>query len=155
MRESAVTRWFRARHRAPTPAQKAAWPLIEAGRNVLVLSPTGTGKTLAAFLAVLNQLALEAGAGTLGDGIQALYVSPLRALGYDLEKNLRGPLTEIYGEEPPIRVGLRSGDTAESLAALMPPERDRLARFEMLNGLRPGEQPRVGSKVKVVVDGRR
>lgn len=109
---SPVTDWFCARFGTPTPAQREAWPRIEAGRNVLILSPTGTGKTLAAFLAILNRLACEARTGPLRDGIRALYVSPLRALSYDLEKNLNGPLREIYGDSSPIRVALRSGDTS-------------------------------------------
>ncbi len=108
---SPVAAWFGRKFGAPTPAQSAAWPLIEAGRNVLVVSPTGTGKTFAAFFQVLDQLAREHAAGTLRDGVHCLYLSPLRALGHDLEKNLAGPLREIYGDAPPIRVGLRSGDT--------------------------------------------
>ncbi len=108
---SPVAAWFGRKFGAPTPAQSAAWPLIEAGRNVLVVSPTGTGKTFAAFFQVLDQLAREHAAGTLHEGVHCLYLSPLRALGHDLEKNLAGPLREIYGDAPPIRVGLRSGDT--------------------------------------------
>jgi ATP-dependent Lhr-like helicase len=110
--------WFRGRHGEPTPAQAGAWPLVRAGHNVLIVSPTGTGKTLAAFLSVLDQLAQEHAAGMLRDELRCLYISPLRALGYDLAKNLEGPLREIYGETPPIRVGLRSGDTETT-------ERDR------------------------------
>lgn len=112
--DSPISRWFTARHGRPTPAQAAAWPEIAAGHHVLVVSPTGTGKTLAAFLGVLHQLALEHATGTLRDTIHAVYVSPLRALGYDLAKNLNGPLAEIYGDTSPIRVGLRSGDTDEA-----------------------------------------
>lgn len=111
MRRSPITNWFAARFAEPTPAQKAAWPNIAEGRHVLIVSPTGTGKTLAAFLSVLNELALDHEARRLGEGIQAIYISPLRALSYDLEKNLNGPLREIYGNAPPIKVGLRSGDT--------------------------------------------
>ncbi|MBL9136717.1 MAG: DEAD/DEAH box helicase [Verrucomicrobiales bacterium] len=111
---SPVTAWFRTRFRTPTPAQREAWPRIESGRNVLILSPTGSGKTLAAFLAILNRLAGEAGAGRLRDGIRAIYVSPLRALSYDLEKNLNEPLREIYGDVVPIRVALRTGDTSSA-----------------------------------------
>ncbi|MDB6037318.1 MAG: helicase [Verrucomicrobiales bacterium] len=114
LRTSQITDWFTGRFADPTPAQLQAWPLIEAGKNVLIISPTGTGKTFAAFLAVLNQLAIWHDAGELKQTIHAIYVSPLRALSYDLEKNLQTPLREIYGENPPIRVGLRSGDTTSS-----------------------------------------
>ena len=114
LRKSIITRWFEDRYALPTPAQSAAWPLIEAGRHVLIVSPTGTGKTFAAFLSVLNQLALWQDAGELRKGIYAIYISPLRALSYDLEKNLHTPLHEIYEGESPIRVGLRSGDTSSS-----------------------------------------
>jgi len=112
LQRSVVTEWFAKRFGGPTPAQREAWPRIAAGRSVLVISPTGTGKTLAAFLAVLNELALRAAEGRLQRAIHAIYISPLRALSYDLEKNLRGPLAEIYGANPPITVGLRSGDTS-------------------------------------------
>ena len=118
---SKVTAWFDQEFEAPTPAQEAAWPIIQRGTNVLILSPTGTGKTLAAFLAVLNQLALDHAAGQLEDSIQVLYISPLRALAYDLAKNLNRPLEAIFGPNPPIRVGLRNGDTE-------PTERDRQVR---------------------------
>ncbi|HTI73208.1 MAG TPA: DEAD/DEAH box helicase, partial [Candidatus Limnocylindria bacterium] len=88
------------------------------GLSTLIVSPTGTGKTLAAFYVVLDELAKAHSAGQMPPGICAVYVSPLRALSYDLEKNLRGPLAAIYGEKSPIEVGLRSGDTETS-------ERDR------------------------------
>jgi ATP-dependent Lhr-like helicase len=114
LRKSRVTRWFETRFAEPTPAQTVAWPLIEAGKNVLIVSPTGTGKTFAAFLSVLNELALLHERGELRHTIYCIYVSPLRALSYDLEKNLNEPLKEIYGEQSPIRVGLRSGDTTQS-----------------------------------------
>src|SRR4051812_1430481 len=109
---SPVTEWFSRKFAEPTPAQVEAWPRIEAGKNVLIISPTGTGKTFAAFLSVLNQLAIEEADGALKPGIHAIYISPLRALSYDLEKNLAEPLREIYGGTSPIRVGLRSGDTS-------------------------------------------
>jgi ATP-dependent Lhr-like helicase len=108
---SPVAEWFARRFVAPTPAQIAAWPIIRAGRNALIVSPTGTGKTFAAFFQVLDQLAIEHREGRLEPTLLCLYLSPLRALTYDLEKNLAAPLREIYGETPPIRVGLRSGDT--------------------------------------------
>lgn len=84
---------------------------------MLIASPTGTGKTFAAFLSVLDALANEQACGKLQDTIHCLYVSPLRALGYDLEKNLNGPLHELFGEKPPLRVELRSGDTSASARA--------------------------------------
>lgn len=115
--ESTVFRWFRKRFGEPTPAQREAWPRIAAGQNVLIASPTGTGKTFAAFLAVLDELTRQQEAGTLTDSIHCIYVSPLRALGYDLEKNLAEPLREMFGEKPPIRVELRSGDTGQSQRA--------------------------------------
>ncbi|HEY0550700.1 MAG TPA: DEAD/DEAH box helicase [Verrucomicrobiae bacterium] len=113
LQKSPVTRWFESSFAEPTPAQTAAWPLIEEGRNVLIVSPTGTGKTFAAFLFVLNELALLHERSALRNTIYCIYVSPLRALSYDLEKNLNEPLREIYGEQSPIRVGLRSGDTTQ------------------------------------------
>jgi ATP-dependent helicase Lhr and Lhr-like helicase len=114
LKKSPVTSWFESRFAGPTPAQSAAWPLIQAGENVLIVSPTGTGKTFAAFLSVLNELALLHEEGKLRNTIYCIYVSPLRALSYDLEKNLNEPLKEIYGDAPPIRVGLRSGDTTQA-----------------------------------------
>src|SRR5581483_3194686 len=109
-RKSIVFDWFNARFAQPTPAQRVAWPKIRDGKNVLIASPTGTGKTFAAFLSVLDELAST----ELRDAIYCVYISPLRALAYDLEKNLNEPLREIFGSEKasPIRVGLRSGDTS-------------------------------------------
>ncbi len=121
---SPVFAWFQAKYGEPTPAQRAAWPLLARGASVLIASPTGTGKTFAAFLAVLDHLATLHANGELRDTIHCIYVSPLRALGYDLEKNLREPLREIFGEKPPIRVELRTGDTTGSQRArqfLKPP----------------------------------
>jgi len=114
---STVQRWFRKRYGTPTPAQAAAWPLIAVGESVLIASPTGTGKTLAAFLSVLDQLSTAP--RPLPESVQCLYISPLRALAYDLEKNLQDPLREIYGslETSPIRVAMRTGDTAGSARA--------------------------------------
>ena len=122
---SPVTRWFDTRYAPPTAAQEAAWPPLAAGHHTLIVSPTGTGKTLAAFLSVLHAMAGVDPAPT--PGIRCLYLSPLRALGYDLEKNLQGPLREIYPSAPPsespIRVGLRNGDTPVV-------ERERRVRFD-------------------------
>ncbi|HTD88892.1 MAG TPA: DEAD/DEAH box helicase, partial [Candidatus Binatia bacterium] len=107
LKKSPVTEWFAGKYKSPTPAQVEAWPKIGAGKNVLIVSPTGTGKTFAAFLSVLNELALLHEDGKLRNTIYAAYVSPLRALSYDLEKNLAEPLRDIYGGDPPIRIGLR------------------------------------------------
>src|SRR5215213_1357181 len=109
--------WFCRKYGEPTPAQAAAWPRIDAGEDVLVASPTGTGKTFAAFLGVIDALAEMHDAGQLQDSIHCIYVSPLRALGYDLEKNLNVPLRELFGELPPIRVELRTGDTSGAVRA--------------------------------------
>jgi len=115
-----VRRWVEHRFGALTPPQEAAIPAVHASRNVLVSAPTGTGKTLAAFLAVLSELVADFQAGTLGDGLRAVYVSPLRALGYDVQRNLEEPLAELCasyipecaaGGPPPIRVASRTGDT--------------------------------------------
>jgi ATP-dependent Lhr-like helicase len=114
---SPVFAWFVAKYGQPTPAQRAAWPRIARGENILLASPTGTGKTFAAFLGVLDQLTQKHAAGELCDAIHCVYISPLRALSYDLEKNLREPLQELFGEKPPVRVELRSSDTTASQRA--------------------------------------
>src|SRR3954469_14920061 len=93
--ESPVSKWFQTNFATPTPPQREAWPRILSGKDVLVASPTGTGKTFAAFFAVLDRLALEHAQGRLTQTVRCIYVSPLRALGYDLEKNLQEPLREI------------------------------------------------------------
>ena len=112
-----VRDWFEATFPdGPTPGQGLAWPPIAAGENVLLVSPTGTGKTLAAFLAILDRLFREHEAGTLGPGLRCVYVSPLRSLGYDIERNLAAPLEAIARrldlDASPVRVGVRTGDTS-------------------------------------------
>jgi ATP-dependent Lhr-like helicase len=113
-----VARWFERRFGTPTEPQARAWPAIAGGGDVLVSAPTGSGKTLAAFLACLDRLFRRALDGGLPDATSVLYVSPLKALGNDVEKNLRGPLEELCAaareagrEAPAIRVQVRSGDT--------------------------------------------
>jgi ATP-dependent Lhr-like helicase len=100
----------------PTPAQRLAWPVVAAGGHLLLVSPTGTGKTLAAFLAILDRLFIEHAAGRLGPGLRCVYVSPLRSLGYDIERNLAAPLEAIRARldlaEGPVRVGVRTSDTS-------------------------------------------
>src|SRR5579885_3248260 len=120
----AVREWFAASFPAPTPAQAEGWPAIASGQHTLILAPTGSGKTLAAFLYGLDRLATGA-APPAGAGTRLLYVSPLRALAFDVERNLRAPLQgiELVAERlgTPIRaptVGMRTGDT---------PARDRAA----------------------------
>ncbi len=112
-----VRDWFTSAFaEGPTPAQERAWPPIAGGEHVLLISPTGTGKTLAAFLAILDRLFREHEAGTLAPGLRCVYVSPLRSLSYDVEHNLKLPLEEIRRrlncERSPVRVGVRTGDTS-------------------------------------------
>ncbi|WP_457109741.1 ATP-dependent helicase [Marmoricola sp. URHA0025 HA25] len=116
---SASTRtWFEAAFAAPTPAQVGAWEAIAAGRHALVVAPTGSGKTLAAFLWSIDRLATEPRPAEKLRRCRVLYVSPLKALAVDVERNLRAPLTGIRhtaerlgAEVPEISVGVRSGDT--------------------------------------------
>jgi ATP-dependent Lhr-like helicase len=103
-----VAAWFRRAHGEFTPAQKLCIPAILAGRSVLLTSPTGSGKTLAGFLGIIDLLARQS---SLGEGIHVIYVSPLRALTYDIQKNLERPLREM-GLDGRIRLGLRTGDTS-------------------------------------------
>lgn len=112
-----VRDWFAAAFPGgPTPAQQLAWPIIGSGGNLLLVSPTGTGKTLAGFLAILDRLFREHAAGTLAPGMRCVYVSPLRSLGYDIERNLSGPLDAIRCslglERSPVSIGVRTGDTS-------------------------------------------
>src|ERR687885_2837839 len=97
--------WFENAFGEPTPAQRLGWPAIASGDHTLIQAPTGSGKTLAAFLYGIDRLS-----GTSGDGIRLLYVSPLKALNYDIERNLRGPLAGLESE---LRVAVRTGDTPQ------------------------------------------
>jgi ATP-dependent Lhr-like helicase len=108
---SASTRgWFESSFEAPTPAQEQGWPAIASGKHTLIQAPTGSGKTLAAFLYGIDRLTESP-----GEGLRLLYVSPLKALNYDVERNLRGPLAGLQSD---LRVAVRTGDT---------PQRDRAA----------------------------
>jgi ATP-dependent helicase Lhr and Lhr-like helicase len=114
-----VDRWFAERFREPTEPQQLAWPLIQAGKDVLIAAPTGSGKTFAAFLAAIDDLVRQGLDGTLTNGIQVVYVSPLKALSNDVQKNLSEPLAEIRRAltdgnqaDVDVRVLLRTGDTA-------------------------------------------
>jgi ATP-dependent Lhr-like helicase len=114
----ATATWFGEVFAAPTAAQRGAWEAVSAGDNALVIAPTGSGKTLAAFLWALDDLA-RSGPVPAKERCRVLYVSPLKALAVDVERNLRAPLTGItqtavrIGQTPPaIAVGVRSGDTS-------------------------------------------
>ena len=114
----ATRSWFTGAFSAPTAAQEGAWRAIGEGSDVLVVAPTGSGKTLAAFLAALDRLASAPPPADAMKRCRVLYVSPLKALAVDVERNLRSPLTGIRQEsvrrglsEPDVRVGIRSGDT--------------------------------------------
>ncbi|WP_042409947.1 DEAD/DEAH box helicase, partial [Corynebacterium jeddahense] len=125
-----VATWFTEVFAAPTPVQERAWRAIADGENALVVAPTGSGKTLAAFLWSLNSLVERAGQQALPidgaqrsthGGVKVLYISPLKALGVDVENNLRAPLNGIarvaqrMGRDmPDISVGVRSGDTPQA-----------------------------------------
>ncbi len=102
-----VRRWFEASFEGPTPAQVGGWEAISGGDNALICAPTGSGKTLASFLWGIDKLARSP---ELGTGVRLVYVSPLKALSYDIERNLRAPLRGIGAE---ISVGLRTGDTSQ------------------------------------------
>jgi ATP-dependent Lhr-like helicase len=113
-----VRDWFVRRFGTPTEPQEQGWPHILAGRTTLIAAPTGSGKTLAAFLACIDRLVRKALAGDLHDRTEVLYISPLKALGNDIQKNLEVPLGEILqmaGERgllmPQIRTAVRTGDT--------------------------------------------
>src|SRR5689334_8274196 len=97
--------WFERNFAAPTPEQEEGWPVIASGKSVLIQAPTGSGKTLAAFLSAIDRLSPEP-----GQGLRVLCVSPLKALNYDVERNLRGPLAGLRSE---LRVAVRTGDTPQ------------------------------------------
>jgi ATP-dependent Lhr-like helicase len=124
----AVAAWFNRHFAVPTPAQAQAWPAIQAGRHVLVAAPTGSGKTLAAFMAAIDALVRQGVRGALKDETQVLYVSPLKALSNDIQRNLEAPLKGIRSllaeqglPDVDIRTFVRTGDTP-------PGERQRMAR---------------------------
>ena len=112
--------WFTRSFAGPTPAQEQAWPAIAGGGHVLLSAPTGSGKTLAAFLWGLDRIATDP---TPQDDprTRIVYVSPLKALSYDVERNLQGPLRGITaaGASQPPTVGIRTGDTTQRERARM------------------------------------
>ena len=101
----ATRAWFEGAFPAPTPAQELGWPAIASGEHTLIQAPTGSGKTLAAFLYGIDRLTESP-----GEGLRLLYVSPLKALNYDVERNLRGPLAGLGSD---LRVAVRTGDTPQ------------------------------------------
>src|ERR671926_719893 len=103
--------WFEGAFAGPTPAQELGWPAIASGEHTLIQAPTGSGKTLAAFLYGIDRLNPAP-----GRGLRLLYVSPLKALNYDIERNLRGPLAGLESE---LRVAVRTGDTPQRERAAM------------------------------------
>ncbi len=117
----AVAAWFTARFGAPTPAQAQAWPAIQVGRNTLIAAPTGSGKTLAAFMAAIDALVRQGLKGALPDTTQVVYVSPLKALSNDIQKNLEEPIAGIRATlaehglpDVEIRAWVRTGDTPQA-----------------------------------------
>ena len=115
----ATRAWFTDAFAEPTAAQAQAWTAIGRGENTLVIAPTGSGKTLAAFLWAIDKLATEPVPPDPRQRCRVLYISPLKALAVDIERNLRSPLTGVGHAarrlglaEPDIRVGVRTGDTA-------------------------------------------
>ena len=115
----AIQRWFAERLGEPTAVQRRAWPAIRSGEHALIAAPTGSGKTLAAFLSAIDALLAEE---ELPEETRVLYVSPLKALGNDVQKNLAGPLAELRALDPALRdlrVRVRSGDTPSAERAAM------------------------------------
>ena len=124
----AVAAWFNRSFAAPTAAQAEAWPAIQAGQHVLIAAPTGSGKTLAAFLAAIDALVRQGLEGRLKDETQVVYVSPLKALSNDIQRNLEAPLAGVREglraqglPDVDIRTWVRTGDTP-------PGERQRMGR---------------------------
>ena len=111
----ATAEWFTNTFGEPTDVQKAAWPAIGAGKPALVSAPTGTGKTLSAFLIFIDRLNALARAGELKEELYLIYISPLKSLAGDIRENLRRPLLGIPREEgqEEIQVGIRTGDTPQ------------------------------------------
>ena len=123
-----IREWFEARFRQPTEAQAQGWEAVAEGRHTLIAAPTGSGKTLAAFLTCIDRLVRQGLEGELPETTQVVYVSPLKALSNDIQKNLAAPLEEIAALAsekgfplPEIRVGLRTGDTPQA-------ERQKMAK---------------------------
>src|SRR5688500_11663669 len=121
-----IRKWFAETLGKPSDPQRKGWPAIATGDHTLILAPTGTGKTLAAFLWELNALITSGLKEPLGNAVHLLYISPLKALNNDIHRNLDAPLTELRRrfeeaglEFPEIRVAVRTGDTPAAARARM------------------------------------
>ncbi len=158
-----VARWFNKRFECPTPPQASGWQHISRGTDTLIAAPTGSGKTLAAFLWSIDRLVTLGIAGSLADRVHVVYVSPLKALGNDIQKNLQEPLSEILqlaAEEglrlPEIRTAVRSGDTParERQSMLRRPPHILITTPESLYILLTAERSRqaLASAETVIVD---
>lgn len=110
--EESTADWFQGALGTPTQVQRTAWPAIAAGGHVLVSAPTGTGKTLSAFLVFLDRLKQQAETGMLEPKLQVIYVSPLKSLAADIRENLKKPLAGIGGEKQ-VKTAIRTGDTTQ------------------------------------------
>src|SRR5947207_9949640 len=122
----AVVAWFQKNFSSPTEPQSCAWPLIQSGQNVLIAAPTGSGKTLAAFLAAIDDLVRRGVESPLPDETLVVYISPLKALSNDVQKNLAAPLAGVRTElatlgfaDVDIRTLVRTGDTPQAERAGM------------------------------------
>ncbi len=149
-----MRRWFEASFEGPTPAQTGGWEAISGGDNALICAPTGSGKTLASFLWGIDRLvrAEEEGRAPLGTGVRLVYVSPLKALSYDIERNLRAPLRGIGAD---IAVGLRTGDTPQKERRAMaktPPDILITTPESLYLMLSSGVREILGSTEAVIVD---
>jgi len=169
----AVMRWFEETFGSATEPQARGWPAIQAGRHVLISAPTGSGKTLAAFLGSLDRLFREGANGALPDETQIVYVSPLKALSNDIQKNLQEPLAgiravlrETEGHDINVRAEVRTGDTtaAQRLAIAKKPPHILVTTPESLYLLLTSESGRrmlrpvqtiIVDEIHAVVDDRR
>ena len=119
-----IARWFQETIGSPTNVQTASWPAIRSGEHALIAAPTGSGKTLAAFLASIDSLFQQALSNDLADHTQILYVSPLKALSNDVQKNLRQPLNQISENALAAGLLLRRYES-KSVRAIRPQRIDR------------------------------
>ena len=147
-----VRRWFEGAFEGPTPAQTGGWEAISGGESALICAPTGSGKTLASFLWGIDRLTREP---ERGEGVRIVYVSPLKALSYDIERNLRAPLRGIGGAAAEISVGLRTGDTSQADRRSMrrdPPDILITTPESLYLMLSSGAREILGSAEAVIVD---